>query len=226
MIARITIVGRPNVGKSSIFNSLTRHKIAIVSDIENTTRDILEYQIHDNDENIAYIIADSGGLAYGKNDEILADVRMRVQESIDRSDIILFVLEYDRITDHDAEIAKLLRKSKKTVIIVANKADNPERMREAQGLLQLGFNKLIPTSSLHTRGIDELRMTIAAELKSTGYSYNEPQYGDDVLKIAIIGRPNVGKSSLVNAITGENRSMVMNLAGTTRDSIDTVIDYE
>jgi GTP-binding protein len=137
MIARITIVGRPNVGKSSIFNALTRHKIAIVSDIENTTRDILEYQIHDNDENIAYIIADSGGLAYGKNDEILADVRMRVQESIDRSDIILFVLEFDRITDHDAEIAKLLRKSKKTVIIVANKSDNPERMREAQALLRL-----------------------------------------------------------------------------------------
>jgi GTP-binding protein len=132
MIARITIVGRPNVGKSSIFNSLTRHKIAIVSDIENTTRDILEYQMHDHDAEIAYIIADSGGLAFGKNDEILADVRIRVQESVNRSDIILFVLEYDRVTDHDAEIAKMLRKSGKKVIIVANKADNPERMREAQ----------------------------------------------------------------------------------------------
>lgn len=88
--------------------------------------------MHDHDEEIAYIIADSGGLAFGKNDEILADVRKRVQESVDRSDIILFVLEYDRITDHDAEIAKLLRKSGKKVIVIANKADNPERMRDAQ----------------------------------------------------------------------------------------------
>ncbi|MDD2744924.1 MAG: ribosome biogenesis GTPase Der [Candidatus Gracilibacteria bacterium] len=226
MIARITIVGRPNVGKSSIFNSLTRHKIAIVSDIENTTRDILEFQMHDHDEEIAYIIADSGGLAFGKNDEILADVRKRVQESVDRSDIILFVLEYDRITDHDAEIAKLLRKSGKKVIVIANKADNPERMRDAQGLLQMGFPLLVATSSLHTRGIEEVRALISSELKATGYNYNEPQYADDVLKIAIIGRPNVGKSSLVNAITGENRSMVMDLAGTTRDSIDTVVEYE
>jgi GTP-binding protein len=181
--------------------------------------------MHDHDAEIAYIVADSGGLAFGKNDEILADVRIRVQESVNRSDIILFVLEYDRVTDHDAEIAKMLRKSGKTVIIVANKADNPDRMREAQGLLSLGFDKLVPTSSLHTRGIEELRALIVSELKATGYDYNEPQYGDDVLKIAIIGRPNVGKSSLVNAITGENRSMVMDLAGTTRDSIDTVVEY-
>lgn len=226
MIARITIVGRPNVGKSSIFNSITRHKIAIVSDIENTTRDILEYQMYDEDAGITYIIADSGGLAFGKNDEILADVRKRVQESVDRSDIILFVLEYDRITDHDEEIARLLRKSGKTVIIIANKADNAERMRDAQGLLRLGFPKLIATSSLHTRGIEELRQTIATELKSTGYDYNEPRYDEGVLKVAIIGRPNVGKSSLVNAITGENRSMVRDMPGTTRDSIDTLVEHE
>lgn len=226
MIARITIVGRPNVGKSSIFNSITRHKIAIVSDIENTTRDILEYQMHDEDAGITYIIADSGGLAFGKNDEILADVRKRVQESVDRSDIILFVLEYDRITDHDEEIARLLRKSGKTVIVIANKADNAERMRDAQALLKLGFPKLISTSSLHTRGIEEVRQTIVTELKATGYDYNEPRYDEGVLKVAIIGRPNVGKSSLVNAITGENRSMVRDMPGTTRDSIDTLVEYE
>ena len=225
MIARITIVGRPNVGKSSIFNSLTRHKIAIVSDIENTTRDILEFQMHDEEGEITYIVADSGGLAFGSNDEILADVRKRVQESVDHSDIILFVLQYDRITDHDEEIAKLLRKSGKKVIIVANKADNTDRAREAQDLLKLGFPLLIATSSLHTRGIEELRQLISAELKATGYNYNEPQYDDDVLKVAIIGRPNVGKSSLVNAITGENRSMVRDMPGTTRDSIDTVVEY-
>ncbi len=225
MIARITIVGRPNVGKSSLFNSLTGHKIAIVSDIENTTRDILEYQIQDQAAEISYIIADSGGLAFGKNDEILSDVRSRVAESIDRSDIILFVLEYDRITDHDAEIAKLLRKSGKKVIVAANKADNADRMREAQSLIQLGFGEVIPTSSVHSRGIEMLREAFVAELTRTGYDYNEPVYDAETLKIAIIGRPNVGKSSLVNAITGENRSMVLDMPGTTRDSIDTVVEY-
>jgi GTP-binding protein len=226
MIARITIVGRPNVGKSSLFNALTGHKIAIVSDIENTTRDILEYQVHDLKAEISYVIADSGGLAFGKNDEILADVRSRVAESIDRSDIILFVLEYDRVTDHDAEIARLLRKSGKKVIVAANKADNADRMREAQSLLSLGFGEVIPTSSVHSRGIEMLREAFATELKRTGYSYNEPEYDAETLKIAIIGRPNVGKSSLVNAITGENRSMVRDMPGTTRDSIDTVVEYE
>jgi GTPase len=221
--ARITIVWRPNVGKSSIFNILSGHKIAIVSDIENTTRDILEYQIHDEDHGISYILADSGGLAFGKNDEILADVRKRVQESIDRSDLILFVLEYDKITDHDEEIARMLRKGKKKVIVVANKADNADRMREAQALLKLGFGNVIPVSSLHSRGIAEVRSTFASELEKQGYDYNEPQYDPETLKVAIIGRPNVGKSSIVNAITGENRAMVRDMPGTTRDSIDSVV---
>ncbi len=224
-IARITIVGRPNVGKSSIFNALTKHKIAIVSDIENTTRDIVEYQYHDHEREICYIIADSGGLAFAKNNEILTDVRVRVEESIRRSDIILFALEYDRVTDHDDEIARLLRKSGKPVIVIANKADNPDRMREAQGLYSLGFETLIPTSTLHSKGIDTLRDTFTEMLTAKGYDYNEPEYGEEVLKIAIIGRPNVGKSSLVNAITGENRVMVLDMPGTTRDSIDTVIDH-
>lgn len=226
MIARITIVGRPNVGKSSIFNSLSGHKIAIVSDIENTTRDILEYQVNDEEAGISYVVADSGGLAFGSNDEILSDVRKRVAESIDRSDIILFVLEYDRITDHDQEIAKLLRKSGKKVIIAANKADNSERMREAQGLLKLGWKDLIPMSSLHNRGLFDLKAAIARILKENGYNYNEPDYGEEYLKIAIIGRPNVGKSSIVNAMTGENRAMVRDMPGTTRDTIDSVIDYK
>jgi GTPase len=224
-LARITIVGRPNVGKSSIFNSLTGHKIAIVSDIENTTRDIVEFQYHDYDREITYIIADSGGLAFAKNNEILVDVRARVEESIAHSDIIIFVLDYDRVTDHDAEIAKLLRKSGKTVIVAANKADNPDRMREAQNLHSLGFPILIPTSSLHTRGIDTLREACVAELLARDYDYNEPEYGDEVIKIAIIGRPNVGKSSIVNAITGQNRVMVLDMPGTTRDSIDTVFEH-
>ena len=225
MLARITIVGRPNVGKSSLFNALTGHKIAIVSDIENTTRDILEYRVNDHDSGLSYIVADSGGLAFGADDEILQDVRSRVEESVKQSDIILFVLEYDKISSFDEEIAKLLRRSGKHVIVIANKADNHEREREAFSLLSLGFEDVIPTSIVHHRGLTALRTTIAKRLSEKEYTYHEEEYPEDMLKIAIIGRPNVGKSSLVNAITGENRAMVRDMPGTTRDSIDTEIEW-
>ncbi|MDD2916863.1 MAG: ribosome biogenesis GTPase Der [Candidatus Gracilibacteria bacterium] len=225
MIARITIVGRPNVGKSSLFNVLSGHKIAIVSDTENTTRDIVEYQMHDAENHISYILADSGGITIGADDEILTDIRERVQESITRSDLILFVLEYDKLTSLDEEIAKLLRKSGKKVIIVANKADNIERMNEAYALASLGFDDFVITSTAHDRGLDILRLAMVHNLKENGYNYEEEVYDDGMLKLAIIGRPNVGKSSLINAITGTNRAMVRDMPGTTRDSIDSIVEW-
>lgn len=225
MIARITIVGRPNVGKSSLFNVLSGHKIAIVSDVENTTRDIVEYQMHDQENHISYILADSGGITIGADDEILTDIRNRVQESISRSDLILFVLEYDKLTSLDEEIAKLLRKSGKKVIIVANKADNIERMNEAYALAALGFDDFVITSTAHDRGLDILKLAMVHTLKEGGYEYEEAEYDDGVLKLAIIGRPNVGKSSLINALTGTNRAMVRDMPGTTRDSIDSIIEW-
>ena len=225
MIARITIVGRPNVGKSSLFNVLSGHKIAIVSDTENTTRDIVEYQMHDAENHISYILADSGGITIGSDDEILKDIRNRVEESISRSDLILFVLEYDKLTALDEEIAKLLRKSGKKVIVVANKADNIERMNEAYALASLGFNDFVITSTAHDRGLDILKLAMVHSLKESGLDYEEAVYDDGVLKLAIIGRPNVGKSSLINAITGTNRAMVRDMPGTTRDSIDSVVEW-
>lgn len=126
----VTIVGRPNVGKSSLFNALTEHRIAIVSDSENTTRDIIEYDVYDSVNQVEYTLADSGGVVIGGDDIILSDVKARVEDAIDASDIILFVLEYDRITDLDTEIAKRLRKSGKTIIVVGNKADNASRALE------------------------------------------------------------------------------------------------
>ncbi len=139
MNPRVTIVGRPNVGKSSIFNALSGHKIAIVSDIENTTRDIIEYDIHDEEYEISYILADSGGIVQADDETLLADVRARADSAIESSDIILFVLEYDRITEFDEFIVKKLRRSKKPVIVVANKADNSKRSLEAYNLLELGL---------------------------------------------------------------------------------------
>lgn len=225
MLARITIVGRPNVGKSSLFNALAGIRIAIVSDIENTTRDIVEHKVRNEELGVSYLLADSGGLAFGTDDEILKDVRKRVEESISRSDLIVFVLEYDKITTFDQEIAKLLRRSGKYVIVVANKADNPERVRESYDLMSIGFDDFVPASVSHGRGLYDLSEKIAEFIKSSGLEVDEPVYADEVLKMAIIGRPNVGKSSLINAMTGENRVMVRDMPGTTRDAIDTEINH-
>lgn len=224
--AIITIVWRPNVGKSSIFNVISWHKIAIVSDIENTTRDILEYHIHDDTKNISYILRDSWGLAFWTHNEILVDVRDRVAHSIEQSEIVLFVLEYDKITAHDEEIAKILRKWGKHVIVIANKADNTDRARESHGLMRLWFWDVYPVSSLHNRGFWEVLSSIASRLQAKGYDYHEETYDENTLKIAIIWRPNVGKSSLINALTWENRAMVLDMPWTTRDTIDSLVYYE
>lgn len=203
MLPRVTIVGRPNVGKSSLFNALSGHRIAIVSDIENTTRDIIEYKIVDEERDISYILADSGGIVEADNETLLSDVRARADSAIESSDIILFVLEYDRVTEFDEHIAKRLRKSKKPIIIVANKADNDKRALESYALLELGLGEVIPTSPMQTRGLHTLRDAITRTLREEGFETRADSEIDnpDILKLAIIGRPNVGKSSLVNAIS-------------------------
>jgi GTP-binding protein len=228
MLARVTLVGRPNVGKSSLFNALSRHRIAIVSDIENTTRDIIEYKMIDEERDITYVLCDSGGIVQADDEALLSDVRARVDDAINSSDLILFVLEYDRLTEFDEHIAKRLRKAGKPVILVANKADNPKRALESYELMRLGLGDVIPTSPVQSRGLDTLQTAITAELRKTGYDAKadaEPA-NPDILKLAIIGRPNVGKSSLVNAISGETRSIVKDMPGTTRDSIDTIITHK
>jgi GTPase len=227
MIPRVTIVGRPNVGKSSIFNALAGHRIAIVSDIENTTRDIIEYEIFDHEREMRYILSDSGGLVLGDDESIFSDVRERVDAAIGRSDVILLVLEYDRTTELDDVIIRKLRKSGKSVIIIANKADNQARILESYGHLELGLGEVIPTSAINSRGMEQVKIQTASLLESLGHTKTADMdpIDESMLKLAIIGRPNVGKSSLVNAISGETRSIVKDMPGTTRDAIDTIIEH-
>lgn len=226
MLPRITIVGRPNVGKSSIFNAISGHRIAIVSDIENTTRDIIEYHIDDELGEISYIMADSGGIVQADNETLLADVRARADDAIASSDLILFVLEYDRMTEFDEFIVKKLRRANKPILIVANKADNPKRAIESFQHMSLGLGDVIPVSAVQNRGFVELKAKIATELKKKWFWYSPDATYEWMLKLAIIWRPNVGKSSLVNAISGETRSIVKDFAWTTRDAIDTVITFQ
>jgi GTPase len=203
MLPRVTIIGRPNVGKSSLFNAITGHRIAIVSDSENTTRDIIEYQMNDVDRDISYILADSGGIVEADDETLLSDVRARVDDAITSSDLLLFALEYDRVTEWDERVARRLRKSGKPIIIIANKCDNPKRDVEAYGLLELGLGDVIPTSPMQMRGFDKLQDAIVTTLRNLGFhgKVEDDSHLDDLLKLAIIGRPNVGKSSLVNAIS-------------------------
>jgi GTP-binding protein len=226
MLPHVTIVGRPNVWKSSIFNALAGHRIAIVSDIENTTRDIIEYHIDDEENAISYILSDSGGIVMADDEILLTDVRDRTDDAIHHADIILLVLEYDKITDFDEYIVKKLRRSKKPVIIIANKADNPKRDLEAYNLFSLGLGDVVPMSAVQNRWFFDLKSKIAQELKAKWYGFVSNTSNDDgLLKLAIIGRPNVGKSSLINALSGEMRSIVKDMPGTTRDAIDTIIEF-
>lgn len=202
------------------------YRIAIVSDIENTTRDILDYQLNDKDNNISYIIADSWGLSTWTNDEILKDVRARVENSIEKSDLILFILECDKITELDSEIVKILRKSWKEVIVIGNKADNQAKINDAFWLFSLGFKEVIFTSVAQNKWIFELREKISERLKAKWLEVIEEDYDEKFIKVAIIWRPNVGKSSIINSITWENRVMVRDMPWTTRDAVDTIFEWK
>ncbi|MFA5917486.1 MAG: ribosome biogenesis GTPase Der [Candidatus Gracilibacteria bacterium] len=228
MLAKVTIIGRPNVGKSSFFNMYTGHKIAIVADEPGTTRDISEFEFRDDDNNLTYILSDSGGLDFSStNEEIAKDIIDRTARTIEESDLLIWLLEYDRFTELDERILKLLKSKKsKDVIIVANKADNEKKIMESYGLAGTGgYKEFFPVSVSHNRGIYEVKKYVADFLTSKGLNYIEEEVDDSYIKLAIIGRPNVGKSSIINALVGKDRVMVKDMAGTTRDSIDTKFTY-
>lgn len=229
MLARVTIIWRPNVGKSSFFNMYTGHKIAIVHDEEWTTRDISEFEYKDTENNLVYILSDSWGLnLWAKTDEISKDIAERTKESIKNSDLLIWIIEYDKFTELDEMVLKNLRELKvKNYIIVANKADNEAMKMEsyAQSWYWEAL-EFFPVSVSHNDWVRDVKRFVAKYLTSKWLNFIEEEIDETYIKLAVIWRPNVGKSSIINSITGENRVMVKDMPWTTRDSIDTKFYYK
>lgn len=228
MLAKVTIIGRPNVGKSSLFNMMSGHKIAIVADEAGTTRDISEYEYNDTENDLRYILADSGGLDFwSEDDEVAVDIIERTKKSFEDSDLIIWVLEYDRFTQLDEAIYKTLQKQTNgDFIIAANKADNETKIMESYSLAGRGELEFFPVSASHNSGTRKIKDFIAKYLTKKGLNYQIEEDTDDTVKLAFVGRPNVGKSSIVNTILGHDRVMVKDMSGTTRDSIDAKFHYK
>lgn len=218
----VTIVGRPNVGKSSLFNRMVAERIAIVADEPGTTRDRVTAYVTRDDRTLALI--DTGGLILGDEQGMIGAIRDQVAVALGEADVLLFVVDVDAgLLPADEEVADLLRRVSKPVVLIANKADNIQRERLAAEFYELGIGDPIIVSAHHGRGLNELWDGIMAALPNVEDPPPAPQGS---IPVAIVGRPNVGKSSLVNAILGQERAMVQDEPGTTRDALDTLFEYE
>ena len=213
----VCIIGKPNVGKSTIFNRLIKDKKAIIMDEPGVTRDRIYGTATYN--NKSFLLIDTGGIEVGNNN-FNEDIKAQAELAIDESDLILFVVDGKNDLDaNDYLIKDMLLRSKKEVIVVANKIDNDNRKDNVYAFYELGFEKIFPVSAEHNLGFRELLDYVTSKMTET------EEVVDSNLKFAIIGRPNVGKSSLINALLNEERVIVGNEAGTTRDAIDTVFNY-
>lgn len=213
----IAIVGRPNVGKSTLFNRLTESKQAIVKEISGVTRDRLYGKGEWN--GVQFSVIDTGGYIKGSDDIFEGEIRKQVEIAIDEANIILFVVDVmSGILDLDEVVASLLRKSNKPVFIVANKVDNTERVGLSAEFWSLGLGDVYDLSAVNGSGTGELLDDVVKDFNPEDDSSNETI---GLPHIAVVGKPNVGKSSLINALTGEERNIVTDISGTTRDSINT-----
>jgi len=215
MANMIAIVGRPNVGKSTLFNRLTESRMAIVEESPGVTRD--RHYGKANWNGFEFSVIDTGGYVRGSEDNFEGEIRRQVELAIDEANIILFVVDVTiGITHLDEAVADLLRKSKKQVFVVSNKVDNNERISLSSEFYSLGLGEIFSISAINGSGTGELLDELVKHLDKEKLPEE-----NDLPKLAIVGRPNVGKSSLLNALLGVERSIVTDIAGTTRDAIDT-----
>lgn len=220
----IAIVGRPNVGKSTLFNRLIGERLAVISKEAGTTRDRVCRQIKINDQSATLV--DTGGISYGKKESIENDVEAQAHAAIEEADIIYFVVDASQplnLDDHTA--AKSLRKSNKPIILVANKYDNKEAYDRLVELYELGFGEPVEVSAIHKTGIGELLSQTEDLFKKLKFKPEKQQDEEQGIRLSFLGKPNVGKSSLVNALLGKEKVIVSDEPGTTRDSTDTHIKF-
>ncbi len=232
----VALVGRPNVGKSTLFNRLVGHRVAIIEDIPGTTRDRIYAEAEWT--SVPFTVVDTGGLELldrplagttGQTQplatasvDFVQEIREQAMVAIEEADVVVFVVDSrEGVTSGDRDVADVLRRAAKKVVLAANKAENVERRQAAVEFWELGLGEPLPISALHGTGTGDLLDAIVEHLPP-----RPPVEPDDSLKIAIVGRPNVGKSSLLNALLGQERAIVSEIPGTTRDVIDTQLTYE
>lgn len=216
----VAIVGRPNVGKSTIFNRIVGERVSIVEDTPGVTRDRIyssgDWLTHE------FNIIDTGGIEIG-DAPFQTQIRAQAELAIEEADVIIFMVNVrEGLTQSDEMVAQILYKSKKPVVLAVNKVDNPEMRNDIYDFYALGFGEPYPLSGSHGLGLGDLLDAVASHFKNIV----DDDYDDDTIRLSLIGRPNVGKSSLVNAILGEERVIVSNVAGTTRDAIDTEYTFD
>ncbi len=218
----VAVVGRPNVGKSTLFNALAGEMISIVKDTPGITRDRIYADITWLDRQLTLI--DTGGIEPDSSDVILSQMREQAQIAMDTADVIIFLVDVRQgLVDADAKVADMLRRSHKPVVLVVNKVDSFEKMMmDVYEFYNLGIGEPIPISAANRLGIGDMLDTVLSYIDDECFGEEE----DDRPKIAIVGRPNVGKSSIINKLVGENRLIVSDIAGTTRDAVDTVVTYQ
>ncbi|MDQ2087726.1 ribosome biogenesis GTPase Der [Herbivorax sp. ANBcel31] len=218
----VAVVGRPNVGKSTFFNYLSGKRISIVEDTPGVTRDRIYAEVEWRSRNFTLI--DTGGIEPYTQDKIMQQMKNQADIAIETADVIIFLVDLKAgVTSSDKEVAYMLRKTKKPVILAVNKVDNVgEPPPGAYEFYNLGLGEIMPISSIHGLGMGDL----LDEVYKNFPEEQEEDIDEEIIKVAVIGKPNVGKSSLINKITGEERVIVSDIPGTTRDAIDTYVQNE